>query len=58
MHKENANSITCCDGAWTTPENSLVAVEGQFDGIFHDATTVAGWERRGGVWQLHAGKSL
>lgn len=35
-----------------------MAVEGQFNGIFHDSTTVAGWERRGGVWQLHAGKSL
>lgn len=35
-----------------------MAVEGQFDGIFHDTTAVAGRERRGGVWQLHAGKSL
>lgn len=39
-------------------KGSLVAVEGEFDGVFHDATAVAGWERRGGVRQLHAGKSL
>ena len=35
-----------------------MAVESQFNGIFHHATAVAGRERRGGVWQLHAGKSL
>lgn len=35
-----------------------MAVEGQFNGIFHNTTSVAGWERRGGIWQLHAGKSL
>lgn len=45
-------------GAGKIVGSSLVAVEGQFNGIFHDATTVACWERRGGVWQLHAGKSL
>lgn len=39
-------------------KGSLVAVEGEFDGVFHDATAVAGWERRGGVRELHAGKSL
>lgn len=38
--------------------NSLVAVEGQFDGIFHDSTAVTGWQRWRGVGQLHAGKSL
>lgn len=38
--------------------NPPVAVQGQFDGIFHDTTAVAGGERRGGVRQLHAGKSL
>lgn len=35
-----------------------MTVEGQFDGIFDDSTTVAGRKRRGSVGQLHAGESL
>lgn len=51
---ESETAIGHCGAEW----DSLVAVESQFDGVFHHATAVAGRERRGGVWQLHAGESL
>lgn len=39
-------------------ESLPVAIEGQFDGIFHNTTTITSWERWRGIWEFHAGKPL
>lgn len=56
--KNSQNNLLWTADMLRCDEHIPVAIEGQLDGIFHNTTTITCWERWGGIWEFHAGKSL